>query len=561
MKIVVFSLLLLLSLQKGGSSIEGRVLRSTNQIPVAGATILLTKIGGQFSDYQTTATTDSGAFTFRNLSSGNYRVFVQRDDYVTTEYGQVRSMQQGTQITVKGNDSIKDIIIPFTPTGVITGKASDVAGDPVRGAWVFALRAVYRDGERMLDPIQPVPRTDDHGEYRIFDLVPGSYLINVAPSASPSIEGGNYLVRSSQSPPAYFRDFHAPSRTALADAIKAGTVDPIAFATSVDQATFYPATTDSTAALPVEVSPGEAVAGIDVKIQRVQAVTIRGKVTNGMTSGPQGNVRLTLQPDGSRNSPSIRAVSQTLESDGSFLFTNVSPGKYEITASESQSRARRKIDVGNSEIEGVQIVLQPQMPILARVRIEGHSSPESDPDLAGIVLQLLPFGVLTPLDKDRNATLETYGPGDYRLSMRVRPDVYVKSIRLGTRELSSSVFHLEAVPGSLEILLSTKGGKATGTVANAAQQPIAGARVALVPATQLRQRIDLYKSATTDLSGKWEIRSIAPGEYKAFAWESISENSWQDPAVIRNYENQGVRVVIHENDEEQLKLKAIPSSR
>jgi hypothetical protein len=82
----------------------------------------------------------------------------------------------------------------------------------------------------------------------------------------------------------------------------------------------------------------------------------------------------------------------------------------------------------------------------------------------------------------------------------------------------------------------------------------------LVPERE-RERGDLYLSAKADRDGKVRIKSIPPGDYKLFAWESIEENSWFDPEVIQRFEPKAKSIHVGESSNQTMELRVIPSSR
>jgi hypothetical protein len=52
-----------------------------------------------------------------------------------------------------------------------------------------------------------------------------------------------------------------------------------------------------------------------------------------------------------------------------------------------------------------------------------------------------------------------------------------------------------------------------------------GAIVAMVPESSLRNRGDLYRTATSDQSGRFVFHGIAPGTNKFFAWMNAEGNA------------------------------------
>jgi hypothetical protein len=120
----------------------------------------------------------------------------------------------------------------------------------------------------------------------------------------------------------------------------------------------------------------------------------------------------------------------------------------------------------------------------------------------------------------------------------------VKSIRLGDVDVLNGGLRLLGAPaGQLEIVIGTAPGALEGSVFNDSQTAGPGVSVVLLP--DVRRRTDLYKTTTTDPSGRFRIDRVPPGDYRAFAWQEISEGAWLDPDFMQGQEARGtpVRVV------------------
>ena len=74
---------------------------------------------------------------------------------------------------------------------MITGRITDEFGDAVTDVQVQAMRYQFTSGERRLVNVGRKSMTDDLGQFRIFGLMPGEYLVrasmrvnnNAAPAA------------------------------------------------------------------------------------------------------------------------------------------------------------------------------------------------------------------------------------------------------------------------------------------------------------------------------------------------------------------------------------------
>jgi hypothetical protein len=99
-----------------------------------------------------------------------------------------------------------------------------------------------------------------------------------------------------------------------------------------------------------------------------------------------------------------------------------------------------------------------------------------------------------------------------------------------------------------------------GRVLNDKQQPVPGALVTVLPdSARLRVfRSDMYKTGSTDAAGRFQIKGLAPGDYKAFAWAGVERDAWMDPYFLRANEERGVTLRIQEAQTRNANLILIP---
>jgi hypothetical protein len=138
-------------------------------------------------------------------------------------------------------------------------------------------------------------------------------------------------------------------------------------------------------------------------------------------------------------------------------------------------------------------------------------------------------------------------------------NTFIESARLGQTDVSSGVTISGPVSESLEILLSTKGGQIDGTIVDKDQKPLQGIQAVLIP-DRLRDRRDLYKLSTSDQNGHFTIRTVAPGDYKLFAWEDLEQGAYNDPDFVRKYEALATPIMISESLKTTVEVKVIPQN-
>jgi len=166
-----------------------------------------------------------------------------------------------------------------------------------------------------------------------------------------------------------------------------------------------------------------------------------------------------------------------------------------------------------------------------------------------------------PIDQDGTFRIEGVLPGQYRVRVEQLPaDFYLKEARFDQIDvLNSPLQFTGSYSQPLEILLSPKAAQISGTVVTDKSEGAPRAQVVLIP-DRNRDRLELYKTATTDQNGRFTIRGIAPGEYRVFAWEAIEQYGWFDPDRVLQSEPQASRVRISESEKLTLEVKLIPAT-
>ena len=141
-------------------------------------------------------------------------------------------------------------------------------------------------------------------------------------------------------------------------------------------------------------------------------------------------------------------------------------------------------------------------------------------------------------------TARNVPPDHYVLGLGGLPrEAYVKSARTGETDVLSDGLTVTGA-GTIEIAIAvaSDGGAVQGVVRDKNQQLVSGAIVLLAP--EWRSRANLFKSTTSDQNGHYEFATIAPGNYKLFAWEDVEPNAWEDSDFLKDYEKLGEKVVL-----------------
>lgn len=601
------------------ATVAGSVLRSSTGEPISRATVTLTRVGpqgprggapqgqtgqrGQAPQQQpqvfTATTDDQGKFRITDVDEGPYRIVAARNGFARQEYGQRSFNRPGTVMNVRAGQQVTDVSFRLTAASTVSGRVLDSLGEPQPGVTVQVLRSTYdATGKRTLQPAGSA-RTNDLGEYRMYWINPGRYLVS-ANAARSTLElitaGASQAAAQSQNPA-------QAQQAAQAAAMFGGGANPNEVSDSGLGLTYYPGTPDASRALAVDLQPGEEIRGIDFTLLRTQRVRISGRVVDTTTGLPPQNAAVSVSSrDATASSPldallggaDPTGANRYNPATGEFVVANVASGAYwlqvisqgastptpapdapattqeALNVLNSINSARIPIDVYNADVTNLTLNVGPGMIVSGHVQIEG-GQPANAADLQRIGIQLqsssgggnilaLIQGGIVRTAADGTFSIPRITPGDYRLVVSgTGTTLYVKQARLGQTDVLSGVTISEPLNGNLEIVLRMNPGQVTGNVVDATLRPIGGVQAVLVP-EQSRGRQDLYKTAVTDQEGRFTFRGIAPGDYRIFAWEDIEPFSYFDPAVIKQYEAAGKLVHIQESSNEATEVRLIPAA-
>ena len=70
-----------------------------------------------------------------------------------------------------------------------------------------------------------------------------------------------------------------------------------------------------------------------------------------------------------------------------------------------------------------------------------------------------------------------------------------------------------------------------------------------------------FHNAVSHQNGRFTIRTVVPGDYKLFAWEEIEPFAYNDPDVLRRYEEVGIPLKVSEAAKLTVEAKMIPAGQ
>lgn len=601
-------------LPPGTASLSGTVVVMGSGQTIPGASIELRRSDCNTfvnpAEVVTTTTDGDGRFNFQNLRAGGWCIVatVPGGAYTPAEYMQRGVLGRGATIPIADGQRVTGIQLAMAPTGGIAGRVRDADGEPMAHARVQVMEPFSEEGQRRLYILQ-VAQTNDLGEYRFYWLPPGPYYIAVIPENTR----GRTVV-SAQPPPGTGgrrEDVIAP--VVMPRITPRGEISEETYVT-----VYYPSETDSERAQPVQVQPGSTTSGIDVVLSagRARSYHIRGVARNAVNGEAAAGAQLRVAPK--KWSATVIMPTATVDQKGNFDIAGVVPGSYVLVANMSMPdpsapppvpgvtapaaspgaaatpaarpiplTANLSVDVSGGSVENLQLLLVPGVTIPGTVTIEGLTSAAAganpqrglsvnlvrEPDVVGIP-NATARGMV---QADGTFTLQNVGPGEYRVYVppliapfqwtapnipQALQNMYVKSVRIGNEDLLRNRFRIDggAPPGQIEVVIGT-GGRFSGNVTNDRREPVPNVTVVLVPDAAFRQRRDLYRTATTDLSGRFSMQGVPAAMYKAFAFEETTVDAWQSSDFLRPLESRGTTIEIRDGNPTTADVPLIPASR
>lgn len=555
--IVVGAALLALVVQ--AQTLQGVVLRKGTSEGLSNATVELQRDQGNAVILDSITTEDDGRFSFSKVQPGRYRLIVTRRGYARPPLA----------ITVTAVQPVEDIQLNMTPAGSISGHVFDAEGHPVGNVEVQAMKAAYPEGRRTLTPIQSV-RTNDLGEYRLFWLAPGRYY---AAAVHPKVRSMSQMLISSvgmsMGGPAGMLISTGKPDPALGEFGIMPDLEP----ESVRYApVFYGGTTDERTASGIDVREGADFGGVNFVVGPVQSRHVRGVVIDGVTgrAAQYGSIALLRGPE----APRMKDIE--VDRDTGTFDMVLFPGSYALTANSASGEGYAAFTLGDADIDNLTISTTPVFDIPGRIVVDGPSISAASLDALQLSLrrdpprgEQLSLSYSTPLP-DRSFTVSA-SSGDYRMNIApilnlTRPrggpppaleNAYVKSIRLGNTDVLNGTLHLEAQPTAiLEVVIATNPGALNGQIVKASPGPAVDIPVVLLP--DARSRNELYRTTTTDASGRFHFDHVVPGDYKVFSWEEIEDGAWYDADFMTANEGRGMPVHIREGQAETSRVEVIP---
>jgi hypothetical protein len=524
----------------GRAVIEGAVINASNGRSIPRATVMLRNVSKP-SLAKSVRADGVGHFVFKDVDPATYRLSADRLSF----FSDIHLAAFQARVEVAAGDHRTGLVVRLLPAAVVTGQVVDENSDPIEHVQVKLLARTYRQGRMVLDAAG-IGLTDDRGTYRIYDVHPGHYyvLAEIVPELQTKglqVIAGNGIV-------------------GLLETAGTGEAPPesdIAFSPL-----FFPGTRNFLEAQALPVNPGDEVHAGFI-FMTMPSVSIKGRVTNGLTGAPAVNPAVTASwtefLEG--NARDVRIFPK----DGTFEVRGLAPGFYTLRASfsveGSSYTTQQTVAVGPRGIENVLLVGLPDSEVTGSVRVDDPVV--TDTSRRRIALEFLNKETAArstvsagPPSMQFQASLH---PGDhYTVAARgLSQDYYLKAVLISGHETERNSVVVSDRRAAMELVLSPNGGRIAGQVVDEKNQLVSGS-VVLLPEETKRGFPDLFRKTSADNKGAFALRGVPPGTYQLLAFDDVDLNELMNqPELIKHYADRGQTVIVAEKGVYSVPLQII----
>jgi 5-hydroxyisourate hydrolase-like protein (transthyretin family) len=433
--------------------------------------------------------------------SGVYRVdqLAPRDYVVTFS---ANTYVATTSPVVHVSSATVRVNADLSPSATLHGRVLDDEGQPAAEQTVEIYR--YRGG-------QPTTvKSDAEGRFDFPKVSSGMYAVGVRPAPKPK------------------------DGTALAP-------------------TWSPGVTDRAQAERVIVRPGAEVAGLEIRLRRVPVWTIEGTVSDE-AGHALGGIALKLRPADEWQPDEASTVTS---GDGAFHFNGVRPGEWRLSASGAGKAGFASVLIDKHDVERVAVRLLPPFALEGVVERDEPRDAEGKRKVSGVSLD--PEGgqgkrELAFHQQDGAIRFPKVHPGRYTIfPLGYIPGYYLESVKLGDRDVMSRPVDLSDGAIPFRVIYRNNAGRVRGTV-----EKCSGSTVVLLPQDEALLDGQFIRTAKCDGSGRFEVGSLKPGEYYAFAFDRVDNSAFTDVTFVRNLRSLAASVHVEAGQAADVDLKVTP---
>lgn len=409
-------------------TVEGSVADAASGKPLAGARIKLSTF--RDGDQHFTVADKHGRFQFAGIDLQSHQLFAEYPGYMNPGSRPAQEFLSAEAPLSAGNTHV-EVEVRLQAYAVLSGRVTDAAGAPADNIRIDLLLRKPMGPARVLPGLskgtiggdelrfETGVVTDDRGGYRLPRLLPGRYYL----MAESARFGGDKAYRD----------------------------------------TYYPGESYAGKALEIAIGRAGEIPNVDIQLARRVGVRVSGRLSIASTGQPVSTGAGVVLWSEAAPRVSLGSVAKP-----DYAIEDVLPGTYVLEAavrdlSMSLSNpiipfaARRKVEVGDRDIDGLDIALQPTPEIPGTLRFAA-GCPETSVALYDQVesrLTVTNDNYIT-LNGSSNFVLRSLIPGMHKLGvtgLMIGPLYRIGSARMAGVELGDR-FEIPGAAGPLDIVMT-----------------------------------------------------------------------------------------------------------
>ena len=471
----------------------------------------------------------NGNFRFENVAPSTVNVQAHKPGFFLES--ELNGTPASNLVTLSSPSS--NVVVRLVPEAVISGHVESPEGEPLDSVPVRLRFGQIVNGRRMWQQQHGSRPTDEDGNFRIADLKPGIYFVEVGPN----------------------------SRRSLGQTNKSGVIPAL----------YYPGVRELSSATPVRLLPGQR-ANLEFATKRVPAYRVSGAVTG--ISGNNGGLTL-LDQDGESADVPTRMDPRT----GRFEAFPVPAGTYRLRFSGRDSEGTElfadvPINV-TGDLPELRIPVARTMTIPVDYQTE-FSKPDNAP-AAGIAsagdgpyfrnrrtrpaqLRLVsrkpPYQQFWPSTQTAGGAESFRGleAGTYDVEVESIGAGYVSSVTCGGRDLLREPLVLAegSDPQPIEVIARDDGASLSGSVQIGNGVQFAQVLMIDEDQTGVAPR-PLYVNGT----GAFQVQGLAPGRYDVLAFDRLDGIEYRNREVLAGYLSHASHVTLSADQQAKVTLDLI----
>jgi len=470
-------------------SVTGTVINSVTGEPIRRA---LVRLNGPTQSFA--FTTADGHFQMDGVQEGAIYLSAEKPGFSDPS-------QTGNPVILQ--TGVNQAVVKLIPQSVIQGRILDSDGEPIEGVQLQLLAQQITNGRKEWQ-MRQMTQPSENGTYRLENLMPGAYLLSTM--AHP-VFGFQFTRQAGKLPQEAY-----PQR-------------------------FYPNSPDLGSAQPIDLKPGEQ-AEADFTLPEAPAFSVSGSV------GPvQDGISISIgDADGQQTFMPAAFNRQT----GRFRLPAVPSGSWILSfhSRNSQGAAyygEQTINVGSSDIAGLQVLLQPLPSIPVNVADKGDASPPQ------AQVQLIPDEksastgnyMATPSqagDSQQAWMIRNVAPGRYGVSVQSNGPGCIDSVSSGSADLTHDdlIVTTGSQPPPINVTFRDDCATLSGEV-HGGSGDAKGFVILLPGAAYIQPNITPIQSG-----GHFAFGNLSPGEYQVYAFSNIEGLEYANPEALRGFTGQRI---------------------